>query len=131
MFAAQSLVALATGGSLYLLAGPQYPSPSSPLGLVLVLLALGQLALGLLLPGRLAMTGAPTKAMAAALLAAVLLATPAWFLMLALLAGQGTPVLLLLLLILAWGFAAGYLFLCGRLAGGGRREKGGQGSPRV
>jgi hypothetical protein len=114
MYLAQSGIALFTGLLVALLGDPA-PARASALGPVLVALAVGQCGLGLLLPDRLARSGERGSVLSAALLSAVLLSTPVWFLLLALLSGQTALVLLALGLMVATGYALGFV-LTGRLA---------------
>ncbi|HEX7005101.1 MAG TPA: hypothetical protein VF168_13025 [Trueperaceae bacterium] len=116
MFMAQVAVALLVVALILLLGGTIAGGPTV-LGPVLALLALAQCFLGVLLPDALSRTGSKGSVLSATLLSAVLLATPAWFLMLALLTGQAPLALLLLLAALLTGYALGF-WLCGRL---GRR----------
>jgi hypothetical protein len=100
---------------IILLLGETRSSPASPLGAVLAALALVQCALGVVLPQMLARPDNKGSALSATLLAGVLLATPAWFLMLALItAQQGLP-LLLLAASLFGGYGLGFV-LTGRFA---------------
>jgi hypothetical protein len=114
MYLAQSGIALFTGLLVALLGDPA-PARASALGPVLAALAIGQCALGLLLPDRLARSGERGSVLSAALLSAVLLSTPVWFLLLALLSGQSAAAVLVLGITVATGYALGFV-LTGRLA---------------
>lgn len=116
MFMAQVAVAFLVVAVLLLLGGAAEGRPSI-LGPVLALLALLQCFLGVILPDSLSRSGSKGSALTATLLAAVLLATPAWFFMLALVTGQAALPLMLLLACLLFGYTLGF-WLCGRL---GRR----------
>lgn len=114
MFGAQTVVAALLGLLLLLLAPPARPA-APVLSWTLVALAALQLPLALLMVAASARAGGKGAALSATLVAGVLLSTPAWFLMMALVMGsRGTPPLLLLLQ-LAVGYALGF-GLTGRLA---------------
>lgn len=89
MFLAQSLVAAVVAAAFLLLGSPPANGDSSALGPVLAVLAPLQCLLGVLLPDRLARDGSKESSLSAILLAGVLLATPGWFFVLALVSGQG------------------------------------------
>lgn len=112
MFLGQMAVALLLGVSVRLLSD-LHTRPSSFLGWVLVALAAVDLPLGALLSGIAGRGDDRRRALSAALLAAVILSTPAWFAALALATGQrGAPVLVL------WGLLA--LYYAFGAAGAGR-----------
>jgi hypothetical protein len=114
MFITQVGIASLTGLLIVSLSATQPGTPSA-LGPVLAALAIGQCFLGMWLPDRMGRSGDRGSALAATLLCAVLLSTPGWFLLLALLTGQaGVPVLVLALAVFG-GYALGFL-LTGRLA---------------
>lgn len=114
MFAGQLAVAAALGVVVLLLNG-QPAGRSSVLGPVLAVIALLQCGLGVFLPELLARGGGKGRVLSATLLAAVLLASPGWFLMLALITGQAALPLMILLSLLASAYALGFL-LTGRFA---------------
>lgn len=113
MFLAQVAVAVLVV-TLILLLGDSPSDGGSPLGPVLAVLAFLQCLLGVTLPDALARSGSKGSVLSATLLAAVLLATPAWFLMLALVTGQRPLPLTLLLLAALTAYGLGFV-LCGRL----------------
>ena len=113
MFGAQVAISLLVVALILLLGGRARAEPTM-LGPVLAGLALLQCLLGVFLPDAVARTGEKGSVLSATLLAAVLLSTPAWFLMLALVTDQGTLPLALMLLALLNGYALGF-WLCGRL----------------
>lgn len=113
MFMAQVAAALLVI-TLILLLGGSSGGGSSVLGPVLALLAFLQCLLGVLLPDALARSGDKGSVLSATLLSAVLLATPVWFLMLALVTGQRPLPLFLLLSAALAGYSLGF-WLCGRL----------------
>ncbi len=122
-FLAQVLVASLVGVVVRLLAGGVRSSPSPLLGWTLVIVALVQLPIMFYASQRVGAPqghGAPTgsgarrAALSASLLSGVLLATSAWFLALALAAGQsGAPLFVLLALVLL-SYSGGFLAV-GRL----------------
>lgn len=87
----------------------------SALGPVLAGLGLLQCALGVILPEIVARPGTKGSALSATLLGAVLLATPAWFLMLALITSQTVLPLITLGAAVFAGYALGFV-LTGRFA---------------
>jgi hypothetical protein len=114
MFLGQMVVALLLAVIVRLLS-ELHTRPSLLLGWVLVALAALELPLGALLAGIAGRGDDRRRALSAALLAAVIFSTPAWFAALALATGQrGAPVLVL------WGLLALYYALgaagAGRLA---------------
>lgn len=119
MFVAQCGVAVVVGAVVLLLSEPQ-SGPAfgggSALGMVLAALALLQCVLGMALPDALARSGSKGSVLSATLLAAVLLATPGWFLMLALITGQRWLPVVLLGIAAMCAYTLGFM-LTGRLAG--------------
>ena len=117
-FLAQCVVAALVGVVVVLLAGGAPRSPSALLAWILVGIALAQLPVVVFVVTRLgalrAGKGARKAALSAALMTGVMLASSAWFLVLALATGQtGVPLFVLLFLTLS-GYALGFL-LVGRL----------------
>lgn len=115
MYLAQVAVAVLVAIPILLLGGAQIgvSQGGSPLGAVLAVFAFLQSLLGVALPDALARSGSKGSVLSATLLAAVLLATPAWFLMLALVTGQRPLPLVLLLLAALTAYGLGFV-LCGR-----------------
>lgn len=113
MFLAQVGVALLVV-TLILLLGGSRPSGGSALGPVLAGLAFVQCLLGFALPDAVARPGSKGSALSATLLAGVLLATPSWFLMLALVTGQRLLPLMLLLATALGAYGLGF-GLAGRI----------------
>lgn len=99
---------------IMLTTGPQSAGRSA-LGAVLAALSLLQLALGTILPDALCRSGAKGSVLASTLLAGVLLATPGWFLMLALVTSQSWASLAVLTAALTLGYGVGFV-LTGRFA---------------
>lgn len=96
------------------LAGSLAARPSA-LGPVLAGLGLLQCVFGVFLPESIARPGTKGSALSATLLGAVLLATPAWFLMLALITSQRALPLATLGVAVFAGYALGFV-LTGRFA---------------
>jgi hypothetical protein len=92
-----------------------HPGEPSVLGPVLATLSLAQCALGLFLAELVSRPGGKGSVLSATLLAAVLLATPGWFLMLALTTGQSRLPLLAIGATVMAGYALGFV-LTGRFA---------------
>lgn len=108
-----------------LLAGGVRPNPSPLLGWMLVVVALIQLPIMFLASQRVSVPatedepqghGARRSALSASLLSGVLLATSAWFLALALAAGQSGPPAFVLLALVMLAYSGGVLAV-GRLGG--------------
>lgn len=119
MFLSQLALAGVMAVLVLLLDGQSSFTPTV-LGPVLALLSLLQCGVGVFLPELVARPGSKGAILAATLLAAVLLASPGWFLMLALITAQRTLPLLVLAFAVALGYALGFL-LTGRF---GRRASG-------
>jgi hypothetical protein len=118
MFAAQLVMALIIAGVVRLFGAGG--SASALVSQVLVVIALPYLPITLLLTQRSTQQGGKQAAVSATLLAAVLLATPAWLFALALIMGSALNYLLILLAIIAVHYALGFL-LCGRFAQASQR----------
>jgi hypothetical protein len=114
MYLAQVGIAAVLAVAMLLLAGERSRDPSI-LGPVLAALSLAQVALGSFLAELVSRPGSKGSVLSATLLAAVLLATPGWFLMLALVTGQAEIHLLLIAATLVAGYALGFA-LAGRFA---------------
>lgn len=113
MFLAQSLVAAMVAAAFLVIGSPLGPGASA-LGPVLAVLAPCQCLLGVLLPDWLARSGSKESALSSILLAGVLLSTPVWFLVLALITGQGAlPVAALSATVVA-AYSLGFV-MAGRL----------------
>lgn len=111
MFAAQLTLALLLGALLRLSFGAA--GASSLLPQMLLALCLPQLPLALFLSQQAAKPGGRRAALSATLLAAVLLATPAWFLSLALALGVSRFYVTLLLAVVMLYYALGLLLTGG------------------
>jgi hypothetical protein len=107
MYLAQVGMAAVLAVLILLLAGERSRDPSI-LGPVLAALSLAQVALGSFLAELISRPGSKGSVLSATLLAAVLLATPGWFLMLSLVTGQAELPLLVIAATLVAGYALGF-----------------------